>query len=290
MVAKGGGESAFSTTDRGESNAPPGAERCEIQSIFRKLTTAELLKHLLNVRVSNRACHDEAGAGDVATKKRGHESAHEDAVRATDPSLVKRTFRSKSACDKCDLADNNGDAICPTGRGYVCFKHGIMSERDDDRHSRPCTDEVQSFRENLQRNLSEDGSLPEFSDEEITDFSNAILSSDTLDFILSGTEKNLCIQTPSPQENTSECTISSDFSDFTELLPFVGEAASPEAAFSPVASTSGVPKASTKTAPKTSVNSEKKTETATSSDSDQDVNDAMVLVPSGKFSTFRLEV
>lgn len=276
MVAEGG-ESTFSTTDGGESIAPPGAER-EIQSIFRKLTTSELLKHLLSAR----GRHDGAGAGDVA-KKRGHDSSQEEQTRATDTSPVKRTVCSKSACDKCDPADNNCDAICPTGRGYVSFEHGMMNEGDDDRESHA------SFRENLRRDLSEESAQPEqFSDEEITDFSKAILSSDTLDFILSGTEKSLCIQTPSPKETTSECTVGSDFSDFTELLPFVAESGSPEAAFSPVASTSGVAKVGTKTAPKTGGNSEKTD--AASSDSDQDVNDAMVLVPSGEFFTFISQV
>ncbi|XP_023311174.1 DNA-binding protein D-ETS-6 isoform X2 [Anoplophora glabripennis] len=273
MVAKSG-ESTFSTTGGGESVASPDAER-EIQSIFCKLTTAELLKHLLNTRASNRDSHDETNAGETV-KKRGHDSPQEAYIQATDPSPIKLTFCSKSACDKRDSADNNSDVLSPTGRGYVSFEHGIMSERDDDRQN----NEEQGFRENLQRNLSEESSLPEqFSDDEVADFSAAILSSDTLDFILYGTENNLCIHTPSPKENTSECTVNSDFSDFTELLPFVRETGSPEAAFSPVASTSVSSTVSSKIVPTIGETSDKKTETATSSDSEKDINDAMVLVP-----------
>lgn len=283
MVAKSG-ESTFSTTHGGETVASPDSER-EIESIFCKLTTAELLRHLLDTRASSRDYYDDTNGGEAA-KNYGHDSSQEADSRTTAPSPVKRVFCSKSACDKRDLADNNSGAICPTGRGYVSFKHGIMSERDDDHQSHPYTSEGQNFRENLERNLSEESSLPEFSDEDVTDFSKAILSSDTLDFILSGTEKNLCIQTPSPQENTSECTVNSDFSDFTELLPFVGDAGSPETAFSPVASTSGSSKGSRKIVPTTSADSDKKTEAATNSDSDKDINDAMVLVPSGKSSIF----
>lgn len=225
----------------GESTISP-AETVAGRSIFRHATTEELLKYLLDV---HRDGHESAGCRD-APEEAGESSRQ-----------MKSDF-----CDKCDPSDNNCRLATACG-GYETLDHGIMSREHGD------GDDTWKIRENLQRNPSEDGSQHEqLSDEDASGFAGDILGSDTLDFILSGTEKNLCIQTPSPQENTSECA------DFSELFSCVAESASQEA-LAPVASTSGTSGAKAST-------SDGKTDKEKEDDDGEDANDAMVLVPSGK--------
>lgn len=151
---------------------------------------------------------------------------------------------------------------------FSSAKHGIMDEARSG-------SEVHNYRDNLHRFLSDESSQSQndgLSEEELPVLPNEVLSSETMDFILAEAEKNLHIQSP-PSSQVSQ---DSDSYEFTELLPAAGLAQ----CFEPGPSKEPTGDDKLK---KGSISKCQKFNTAgSSSDSDSDIDNEMVLVPSGE--------
>ncbi|CAH1173692.1 unnamed protein product [Phaedon cochleariae] len=256
MIAKGGESTSLRSTAAGRDQV--AHEKNDVPSVFRRLSTSELLKHLLRSR-EDLASLDEK-TGEDAAKNGEHESSEKATAVTHEDSMTKYAFCASIADDKGSWAGSTGIS-CTTSAAvspYSILEDGSMD--DIDNRAYLSTDEVQL----LLQPRSVEG---EFSDED-----NSIL-----DFILAGTEKTLCIQSPSCSENASECEVSPDFK-FVDSLPFGGpekEVSGSEVLVLP--SVSGVGSSDgdkTDNDAKSCVVSGEDTDS-----SSEDVKDTMVLVP-----------
>lgn len=278
------------------------SEKTEFDAIFRK-TPAELLKYLLNV---NRDCCESDGikTDEIrATKKRKNstdDSSEEVKKTVTHGEFVSVTNKIKqnSFCndfhyDKRTVEMGVFSLSCNSAKcGLVSVwqplpevNHGRMDERYDDEcetgenvgkiQSRLLSEEVQSFRDVLQRTVSSEESTrtEQFSDDDLPFFQED-LPPETLEFILSETEKSLHIESPDvhPKDSPSECTELTELGTLSDTFS--------RSVFSPIPSTSkDLP-------PVISENSAKTKETLGKNLSEKntkvDEKDEMVLVPSGK--------
>ncbi|EFA01591.1 DNA-binding protein D-ETS-6 [Tribolium castaneum] len=227
-------------SESGESTASRtvGFTSAGEDSLFHKLKTSELLKHLL--------------------KKSG--DSQNDSVNKVAKVPPKISSGLESVLSGAKDSDD-----------------GIMDELGDS------DGEVRNYRDNFQRLFSDESSQSNqndgLSEEELPVIPDEGLSSETVDFILAEAEKNLHIQSP-PSSQVSQ---DSDSYEFTELLPVSNLAflpqpstskndVSPGATFDPTAADDSLRRSTE------SINTSQKS--AGNSDSDSDIDNEMVLVPS----------
>ncbi|KAG5887750.1 hypothetical protein JTB14_016102 [Gonioctena quinquepunctata] len=293
MIAKRGDSTSLSSlsNDREGFASKKPCEKNATHSIF-QLKSSELLIHLLHSRVTHRESCEKTNEAEKTPKNSQHESSKAAAIEAHESFMTKRAFCSIFPDDKRAVAGDS-NIFCSTRASERSFganlpsfsevKHGRMDEQCDETNesdniqSHLFTNEVQSCRSVLQRNISgESDGTEHFSEEE--DLPRFILGSDTLDFILYGSQKELCIESPAESQNDPrECDVTTEFNEFTELVPFGNDASEMEVSeFSPVASTSGTGNSGEVNV----VSHEKCTKNdGNDSSSSEDVDDAMVLVP-----------
>ena len=280
-------ESGESTASR--SAAPNGftskvdARNPSEDSLFQKLKTSELLKHLLNTRTEKKS---DVKLGESRCKNKSQlpvsQPEKRTVYRAKDESINKIPKVLPPTCSSRAEPVLSGAKVC---------NNGIMDKTYSESSE---LSEVQSYRDHLQRFLSDESSQSQndgLSEEDLPVLSNDMLSTETMDFILSEAEKNLHIQSP-PSSQVSQ---DSDSYEFTELLPISKlpsyfessfhlqstskDEAFVSAGFNPTGVEDSVRSKSTD-----SINSNQNNEAAAGrdTDSDSDVDNAMVLVPSGK--------
>lgn len=312
MIVKAASESLtnsprdFSTRNATICCTSENAEKSDLDAVFRK-SPSELLKYLL---VINHDTYDsdaiETNAAETEKKAKNNvdESSAEDRKFVTHGKIAAVTNKTKqnSFCtnfhdDKRALEMGVLSLSCDSVKcGVVSFSRPLPDLKDgrmDERYGEACetsekvgkiqsslfSEDVQSFREVLQRTISSEESTrtEQFSDDDLS-LLPEVLPPETLDFILSGTEKNLHIESPDsgPTESASEC------SEFTELVPLSNSSSKGSVSlFSPVASTSqdfSAVKPSTSAKKDNKKLGDKSREKET-----KDVGeDEMVLVPSGK--------
>lgn len=308
MIVKAASESLtnFSTRNPAKRYASENAlEQTETDSVFRKSPT-DLLKYLLVInRDSCDSDVNETNASETAKKRKNN--ADESFERARKivthgkADSVTNQVKQNSFCnnfyhDKPSLEMGVFSVSCDIARcgfGSVWqplpeVKHGSMDERcgdvcepsehDGNSQSSRLSDEVQSFREILQRTVSSEESTrtEQFSDDDLSLLPD-VLPPETLSFILAETEKNLNIESPDSGpliDSSSEC------SEFADLVPFSGGFSRSVSQFSPGASTSkDLPPADSTV----SVEIVKKLKNQKGEKEDENVeDDEMVLVPYGE--------
>ncbi|KAJ3658908.1 hypothetical protein Zmor_010622 [Zophobas morio] len=278
-------ESGESTASR--SAAPNGftskvdARNPSEDSLFQKLKTSELLKHLLNTRTEKKS---DVKLGESRCKNKSQlpvsQPEKRTVYRAKDESINKIPKVLPPTCSSRAEPVLSGAKVC---------NNGIMDKTYSESSE---LSEVQSYRDHLQRFLSDESSQSQndgLSEEDLPVLSNDMLSTETMDFILSEAEKNLHIQSP-PSSQVSQ---DSDSYEFTELLPisklpsyfessFHSQSTSKDEAFVSAGFNPTGVEDSVRSKSTDSINSNQNNEAAAGrdTDSDSDVDNAMVLVPS----------
>lgn len=239
-------------------------------SLFQRLKTSELLKHLLNAREerkNSKSCdsyqhHIEKKSQSVVNQpNEKNESNSNKIVKAPLPgiSLLSETVLS------CVKSCNNGIM----DKSYISDNSDVQ-----------CKDPLQRY---LSDESSQSASQNEcLSEDDLPILPNEMLSSETMDFILSEAQRNLHIESPPSSQNSQDC----DSYEYTELLPAnkLNSYFSLSPDSEPQQSTSKcdsrfTPAASDQKAKSTKNHDEAKKD----NDSDSDVDKEMVLVPAGKF-------
>ncbi|KAJ3631221.1 hypothetical protein MTP99_012363 [Tenebrio molitor] len=272
------------------SNVDANRNNNSEDSLFQRLKTSELLKHLLSSRIEKKSdvkpCESRRKKNKSASllppvsqlKKNGT------FYRAQDESI------NKSVKVPPIVSSSHPGPVLSGVKGS---DNGIMDKPQSDNSE--TSGETQSYRDSLQRFLSDEssqstGQNDRLSEEDLPIIPNDMFSTETMDFILSEAEKNLHIQSP-PSSQVSQ---DSDSYEFTELLPVSKLPSYFEASFHLQPSTSKDDSSSNvffdPTAADDSIRN-KSTESIISSqntdkvagkdsDSDSDVDREMVLVPS----------
>lgn len=304
MIVKAAGESLTKPPDFSTRNATicctseNSLAQSDLDAVFRK-TPSEILKYLLVVnRDSCDSDVSETNANETAKKRKNTDESFERArkivthgeIDSVTNKIKQNSFCSNFYHDKRSLEMGVLSSNCDTAKCKVVsirspladVKYGNMDENYKDtcppsgnehENTESClfSEEVQNFRDILRRaGSSEESSRTEpFSDDDLS-LLPEVLPQETLNFILSATEKNLNIESPDsgPQDSSSDC------SEFTDLVPFspVSPVASTSKEF-PQPEQSKSDKSAVKTKIKDSVKDKKNVQ-----------DDEMVLVPSGKFA------
>lgn len=307
MIVKAASESLTNFSTRkpavryASENAP---EQTDTDSVFRK-STSELLKHLLVInRDSCDSDVNETNASETAKKRKNNagdsfERARKIVTHGEDsvtnevkqnsfcnnfyddkPSLEMGVFSVSCAIAKCGV-DSVWQPVPEVNHGSMDDRCGDVcetSENEEKSQSSRLSDEVQSFREILQRTISSEESTrtEQFSDDDLSLLPEVL--PETLSLILAETEKNLNIESPDSGpiiDSSSEC------SEFADLVPFSGSFSRSASQFSPGASTS---KDFAPVEPTLSIEIVKKSKNQKGENGDEDVeDDEMVLVPYGEF-------
>jgi hypothetical protein len=274
------------------SNVDANRNNNSEDSLFQRLKTSELLKHLLSSRIEKKSdvkpCESRRKKNKSASllppvsqlKKNGT------FYRAQDESI------NKSVKVPPIVSSSHPGPVLSGVKGS---DNGIMDKPQSDNSE--TSGETQSYRDSLQRFLSDESSQStghndRLSEEDLPIIPNDMFSTETMDFILSEAEKNLHIQSP-PSSQVSQ---DSDSYEFTELLPVSKLPSYFEASFHLQPSTSKDDSSSNvffdptaaddslRNKSNESIISSQNTDKVAGkdSDSDSDVDREMVLVPSGK--------
>lgn len=283
-------------TQIGESTANRGAEGSQNvdsddtagnsvtdteDSIFYTLRSSELLKHLLRA--------DNADVQHCTRERR-------DDSRNGWPAVSQDASKKQPGVIQCDEGINNitqqSEAFSyqrfkqlelPPPAG--CDKNGSM-ERVSLEQTSPSQASVHLFNKEVQNSLqrflsSERGSSTvhhnTFIEDDLSVFADDVFSNETMDYILAEAQRSLCIESPSSQEG--------DSCEFTELQPLSVPTCeiTKDASCSSNECLKDDSSHPTETAPNPDVSRGELVTENCDSDSDSDVNEAMVLVPAGKY-------
>lgn len=285
----------FSTRNATICCTSENAGENDLDAIFRK-SPSELLKYLL---VINRDTRDsdviKTNAIETAKERNNESSEQTEKIVSVTNKTNPFSFCNSFHYDKpsfemgvfslsCDSAKCGSPSVW---QPLPEVKHGRMdgrcddvcetSESDEKFQSHLFFEQVQNFRDVFQRTISSEESTrtEQYSDDDIPVLPED-LPPETLEFILSRTEKELHIESPGsgPKDSASEC------SELTELCPLSDSFPGTVSQFSPIASTSK------QFSPVNKVTSTKTIKKAKDKGNGKDTKDVeedeMVLVPSGK--------
>lgn len=253
MIAKSG-ESTLSSRSTSTASGKISKKQCENEMIFHKLKPSELLKHLLSARIENKHkthLKSESCASVIQGKSR----------KCFSPELSSHKFES--------AFNSVGTTVSSVTEASYNYENGIMDETSDIDENKELSSstlygEVQTRHEHVQ--------------EQPEDFQDIVgdLSTDTIDFILS---ESLYIKSPPYNQHSR----GSDTCEFVELQPSTSTSVSD--ILSKASSSKG--ESNVEVCPTESdkvISGDNVIKCDSDSDSDQEIENAMVLVPSGELT------